>query len=343
MLEYGYKHEGPHAPQVKLSIVADKDSGIPLMYDLYPGSIIDVTTLFNTVHKIRDMGVTGYTLILDRGFFSKENLALLQDEGVRFVMPGYLKLKDVKETISREHDTITDPGCLRMYHDKVVFVKPVSITVEGLPVEAYYYYDQDREKWEKDTFYKTLYRVVEELRNHRVKSLDYQRIVLGIAGKYYKYLDVHRNIDSSLTVDVRKNAVSQRINRMGRYLICHQGEMTWEECLRTYKERDMIEKRFHHLKNDLEAVPMHVQKESTMRGFIFICFIALILRMRLQEKLEETRLDKNYSVEALLLELEKIHLIRLENGEQLLTEQTKKQKDIIKKLGLETCYQKTGN
>jgi transposase len=188
-----------------------------------------------------------------------------------------------------------------------------------------------------------LYRIVVELRNRRVKSPDYQRIVLGIAGKYYKYLDVRRNIDSSLTVDVRKNAVSQRINRMGRYIICYKDEMTWEECLRTYKERDMIEKRFHHLKNDLEAVPMHVQKESTMRGFLFICFISLILRMRLQKQLEETRLDANYSVEALFLELEKIHLIRLENGEQLLTELTKKQKDIIKKLRLETCYQKPVN
>jgi len=177
-------------------------------------------------------------------------------------MPGDLKLKDVKETISREHDLITDPECLRMYQDKVVFVKPVSITVEGLPVEAFYYYDQDREKWEKDTFYRTLYKVVEELRNHRVKSLDYQRIVQGIAGKYYKYLDVHRNIDSSLTVDVRKNAVSQRVNRMGRYIICHQGEMLWEECLRTYKERDMIEKRFHHLKTIWKPCPCMSKKKA---------------------------------------------------------------------------------
>ena len=343
ILEYGYKHEGPHAPQVKMSIVTDKDSGIPLMYDLYPGSIVDVTTLFNTIHRIKALGITGYILILDRGFFSKENLGLLYSEDVRFVMPGDLKLKDVKETISREHDTIKDPGFLRMYHDNVLFVKPVTITVENVPVRAYYFYDQEREKGDSKIFFKKLYRVVEELRNRRVKSHEYQHIVQGIAGKYYKYLDVRRNIDCSLTVDVRKNAVSQRVNRMGRFILCYHGEMTWEECLRTYKERDQIEKRFHHLKNDLGAVPMHVQKESTMRGFLFVCFIALILRMRLQKKIEETGLDKNYCVEDLLLELEKIHLVRLENGEQLLTELTKRQKDIIKKMRLESCYQKTGN
>lgn len=170
LLEYGYKHEGPHAPQIKLSIVTDKNTGIPLMYDLYPGSIIDVTTLFNTVHRLKDLGITGYTLILDRGFYSKDNLVLLYDEKIGFVMPADLKLKDVKEAISREHDLIKDPGHLRLYYDHVVFVKPVTILVEGITVKAYYYYDQEREKEDSNSFYKRLYRVVDELKNHKVKD-----------------------------------------------------------------------------------------------------------------------------------------------------------------------------
>lgn len=215
--------------------------------------------------------------------------------------------------------------------------------IEGLTVKGFYYYDRTREKDASDQFYKRLYNVVDELKNHRIKNpYDTERIVRRIAGKLYNYVDVHRNIDSSLTVTIRKNAVSQRVNRMGRYILCYQGEMTWEECLRTYKERDQIEKRFHHLKNDLDVLPLNVRKESTMKGFLFVCFISLILRMRLQKIMEETRLDNKYCVEDLILELEKIRQIKLEDGDTLLTELTKKHKHIIQKMSLETCYQKTG-
>ena len=43
---------------------------------------------------------------------------------------------------------------------------------------------------------------------------------------------------------------------------------------------------------------------------------------------------KNYTVESLLLELEKIKKIELENGETIITELTRKQKDIMGKLEL---------
>jgi len=63
---------GLDLPQINLSLIVDKDLGIPVMYDLYPGSIADVSTLKNTVQKIKAQGVRNYTMIMDRGFFSTD-------------------------------------------------------------------------------------------------------------------------------------------------------------------------------------------------------------------------------------------------------------------------------
>ena len=41
----------------------DKDLGIPVMYDLYPGSITDVTTLTGTLRKLAAYGVNDYIAI----------------------------------------------------------------------------------------------------------------------------------------------------------------------------------------------------------------------------------------------------------------------------------------
>jgi len=50
--------------------------------------------------------------------------------------------------------------------------------------------------------------------------------------------------------------------------------------------------------------------------------------------MRDAGLLKNYTVEKLLLELEKIKKIQLANGDIVVTEVTKKQNDILKKLNL---------
>ncbi len=58
-------------------------------------------------------------------------------------------------------------------------------------------------------------------------------------------------------------------------------------------------------------------------------FIALIIRMRLQTLLKETGLLKQYSVEKLLLELEKIKLFELSHGQILQSKVSKKNREIL--------------
>ena len=57
LLEYGYNRDALNLPQVNLSLIVDKDLGIPVMYEVYPGSIVDVSTLRNTIKKINSQGV----------------------------------------------------------------------------------------------------------------------------------------------------------------------------------------------------------------------------------------------------------------------------------------------
>ncbi|AKB28886.1 transposase (IS4) [Methanosarcina siciliae T4/M] len=50
--------------------------------------------------------------------------------------------------------------------------------------------------------------------------------------------------------------------------------------------------------------------------------------------MKEKGILKDYTVESLLLELEKIKKIELENGESIVTELTRKQREIMEKLNL---------
>ena len=101
-----------------------------------------------------------------------------------------------------------------------------------------------------------------------------------------------------------------------------------------YRERDIVEKGFKIMKNDIQSLPLNTSKDSITNRFIFVCFIGLIFRMKLLSMMRETKIIEDYTIESLLLELEKIRKVELQNGEVMVTELTRKQKEIMEKLNL---------
>jgi len=136
-------------------------------------------------------------------------------------------------------------------------------------------------------------------------------------------------IDGKFQVSLRKNAVSQAINKMGKFILLYRGEFTWVECLALYRSKDIVEKGFDVLKNDIDLMPANLRTNSSLRGYLFISFLALILRMKLMRMMIDAELNKRYSVEGLFTELEKIKIMVLPDGERITTEITKKQRQIL--------------
>jgi transposase len=136
-------------------------------------------------------------------------------------------------------------------------------------------------------------------------------------------------VDGKFKVSLRKNAVSHAINKMGKFILLYRGQFSWLECLALYTSKDVVEKGFDVLKNDIELMPANLRTNSSLRGYIFIAFLALILRMKLMRMMNEAGLSKRYSVEGLITELEKIKMMILPDGEKIVTELTKKQREIL--------------
>jgi transposase len=95
---------------------------------------------------------------------------------------------------------------------------------------------------------------------------------------------------------------------MRLFILLFQGIFAWDECLALNRCKDIVEKVFAMLKNDIDALPLNVRKDATVAGYLFVCFLALILRMRLRRLVKEAGLNKKYSIEGLLTELEKLRL-----------------------------------
>jgi transposase len=201
-------------------------------------------------------------------------------------------------------------------------------------INGYCFYDPKRELEEKSTFYSRLYDMKEKLEETAIPGWRNAPEVFKERAREMASFYSWKKIDNHFRINIKKNAVSQRVNRMGKFFLFYYGERDWVECLTYYRERDIVEKGFKAMKNDIQSLPLNTNKDSTTRGFIFVCFIGLIIRMRLLSMMRETKIIENYTVESLLLELEKIRKIELQNGEVMVTELTRKQKEIIEKMSL---------
>jgi transposase len=334
LLEYGYNRDGESLPQINLSLILDKDKGIPVMYDIYPGSVADVTTLSNTLHKIEAHGIHKYIAIMDRGFFSQSNLEELVDSCISFIMAAKIQLKDLKLLMTEAQKDIDDVKYLNKFSKDTIFVKPISYSVGSTAVRGYMYYDPKLEQTEKETLRSRLYDVREELiKTHLKKGSNADLVFKDKAQGFVNFFE-WKVVDNRFEVAIKQNAVTQRMNKMGKYILLYSGDFDWMTCLALYRERDQIEKSFKALKNEIDILPLNTHGEKTTKGFIFVAFLSLIIRTRLMNKMREAKLLDKYSVEQILLQLDKLRKITLADGQVIVTEMTKKQREILQALGL---------
>ena len=73
-VEYGHPKEDISAPVINYSVAYDRNNAKPLYYEDYPGSIVDISQLQYTLEKADGYGYKNIGFILDRGYFSKENI-----------------------------------------------------------------------------------------------------------------------------------------------------------------------------------------------------------------------------------------------------------------------------
>ena len=156
-------------------LILDKDKGIPVMYDIFPGSISDVSTLSGTLKKIKAHGIQDYVAVMDRGFFSLSNLRELMDNKISFIMAAKLQLNDLKQMMTEAQKDIDDVKYLHKFNKDPIFAKPITYNLDSNEVHGYVYYDPKLEQTEKQTLLSRLYDIREDLLKVRKKHFQVKR------------------------------------------------------------------------------------------------------------------------------------------------------------------------
>ena len=121
MAEWGKNRDGEDLRQMNIGLVTN-DRGDPIAFDLFPGSIADMTTLKRFVRDMR-IRVPGCTLIMDRGFENAGNVAEMMSSDIDFVMPCTISSKAVKRLLTDFAPEVTKPEYDRIHNGHVYSVR----------------------------------------------------------------------------------------------------------------------------------------------------------------------------------------------------------------------------
>jgi transposase len=80
----GYNNDLNFDPQFNLMYIYSSKTKVPVYYRILPGNIREVKAFKNS---LIEAGLNKAVIITDKGFYSKKNVNLLQDEGLKFIMP----------------------------------------------------------------------------------------------------------------------------------------------------------------------------------------------------------------------------------------------------------------
>lgn len=336
LIEYGKAKDDKGLPVFNIAIAYDKTSRVPLFYEEYPGSITDVSQFVYMVDKVSEYGYKKVGFILDRGYFSKDNIRYMESENYPFIIMVKGQKELVSSMVMDNRNTFeTDRECcIRSYR---VYGKTVKAKLyEDDTSDRYFhlYFNPSKQAAEREHLEQDLDKYKLYMDKHKGEAISFSKT-------YERYFVLKYDRKGTfLSYKERKDVIQKELQLCGYFCIITSERMTASQALIQYKGRDISEKLFSADKSFIGAKSMRVQKTETLLAKLFIEFIALIVRNRIYNLLKETMLrletKPNYmTVPAAIRELEKIEMIRRNNGRYRLDHAvSKRQKIILGSFGL---------
>lgn len=312
MVEFGHAKDDKNLPVFNYSIAYDTYNREPLFYEQYPGSIVDISQLQFMLEKASGYGYRHAGFILDRGYFSKENIQYMDRCGYDFVIMVKGMSSLVSELILENRgkfENVREYG-IRQYKAFGMTVKKQLYASDKEERYFHIYYSDARATAEHEKTESKIDRMKKYL-----DSIKGKAVTISEGYKEYFHLEIYEPDGTFLYAREKTEAVQREIDLGGYFVIVTSRKMTAKDALELYKSRDTSEKLFLGDKSYLGNGALRVQSDETANAKIFAEFVALIIRCKMYTLLKDEmeRLDKkpNYmTVPAAIRELDKIEMIK---------------------------------
>ena len=289
----GPSKENRKDPIVGLGLLLDNNQ-IPVGMAMYPGNESEKPVLRDVIDNLKKRNnIIGKTIhVADKGLNCAQNIAFSKKNGNGYLFSKSVKglPKKEKEWVLLENDykVVKDKNGKELYRYKsCVDQFPYTVEHEGKEVTV-----QLTEKrlvtYNSTLAAKKRYEINRMVEKAKALTLSQaKRDDYGETGKYMNFTD---GKGGKAKVSINQEAINKDLQLAGYNLIVtSETRMTDSDIYSTYHNLWRIEESFRIMKSDLDARPVFVQKESTIKGHFLICYLTVLLERIFQFKVLENK------------------------------------------------------
>lgn len=340
-IEWGHNRDGEDLPQINMGVMCCSRQALPLLYRLHTGSIVDVSTLKNSMSLLNAFGLKNFMCIMDRGFYSSSNIQELNnpENGIRFIQPLPFTVKKVKQLVQdNKRDLGLSYNAFSCNSEILYYAKDKYILDEKNIFDAHIYFNEKSHVDQKQIL---LERIIQfhnkigdiQFVNKRQFTVYRDTEIPSGLREYFRFDRFSKRIERN------NKAIEKAIARLGTFVIATNEELSKENVLSYYRNKDMIEKMFDMVKNEMDGNRLRAHNHTTMEGRLFIKFIALIIYCEIYKTLKKNNLFQKFTIKEMIYELRKLKITTIKEEPPILTEMTKRHKQIFAAFDLQ--YQET--
>jgi transposase len=321
-VEWGYNRDKEDLPQINMGMVCCQNSGLPFFYKLFPGSIVDVSTIRNLLKDLEAYHLKDLLMIMDRGFFSTSNITSIaaSKQQITFLQPLPFSLKATKELVKRNARKLKDVNNAFKYNQEIVHHTVDRITLGKQDFQAHIFFNEKAAIDGGHQFLVKLLEIEGGLTCRRFSSQKEMQEMLQaqVAERYRRFFSWDKRTGA---IKRNKTKINEHTANMGYMIIATNAQqMDRYIVLHHYRDKDKVEKVFDGVENHIDGNRLRVHSGYNLEGKLFVRYIALILYMYITKVMREKKLFDKYSIREMIKELAKIKMIKHQNMEPFISE-----------------------
>lgn len=291
ILKHGYsKEKRSDLKQLIVGILMSKD-GIPVGCEIFDGNMADVKSFIQVIEKLKVRYNIGRMVwVADRGMVSKHNIQKLNEFKQDYILGVRMRCLN-KE---RRKEFLNPAGMFEVKEN--LYVKEVYVQGEGRYIVCYN--PQEKEKIHNNRKY---------FKQHLNKKLATSSPKDWMVKNAYK-----KYVDFEGTIELNEKKLLEESQYDGYWVLLTNTQLTAQEVALYYKGLWQVEAGFKDLKNDLEVGPIYHFKQERIVAHIFICFLALLLKIALKKRI--ATVDSKASYREVFEAVRKIKAVKLTSG-----------------------------
>lgn len=280
--QYGYNRDHDNLKQVNLGMFSATKSKLPVYYENYNGSLTDKVNLIPVIQNAKCLGISQFDIVMDGGFFDKEKIKKLKDYLPKFTVGMPSHLEQSKELIEQYINEIYNIAHSNFYESNYALITETEVF--GIREHVMIGLNTQTRDLITSSLMKDIEKREKELQDKKIKK--YETVISK--KRYTELFDIEKLNEKDYTFKRNQQKIAEIAKNYGYYLIfTTDKELSANDILYYYREKDVDEKMFYQLKDYMNARRMHTQNQETTNGKIFVLFIALIIRCAMYQKLSQ--------------------------------------------------------